>query len=40
MPAGGGYGDPLERSKDAVEEDLREGYISKEFAKKHYGLEG
>ena len=40
MPAGGGYGNPLERSKDAVEEDLREGYISKEFAKKHYGLEG
>ena len=38
MPAGG-YGNPLERSKDAVEEDLR-GYISKEFAKKHYGLEG
>ena len=33
MPAGGGYGNPLERSKDAVEEDLREGYIIKNLLK-------
>ena len=38
MPAGGGYGNPLERSKEAIEDDLQEGFISKDFAKKHYGL--
>jgi N-methylhydantoinase B len=33
---GGGYGPSAERSKDAVERDLREGYISDAFARKHY----
>ena len=33
---GGGYGAPAERSRAAVEKDLREGYISEEFARRHY----
>lgn len=34
---GGGYGLPSERDPDAVNRDLAEGYISKKYAKKHYG---
>ena len=34
---GGGYGLPSERQKEAIESDLREGYITQEFAKRHYG---
>ncbi|UOA16925.1 hydantoinase B/oxoprolinase family protein [Sulfitobacter dubius] len=37
MPGGGGYGDPAERDSDAVLRDLKDGYISKEAAKKYYG---
>ncbi|WP_272008780.1 hydantoinase B/oxoprolinase family protein [Roseovarius sp. ZX-A-9] len=37
MPGGGGYGDPAERDPDAVLSDLKDGYISKEAAKKYYG---
>lgn len=33
---GGGYGPPAERTKEAVAKDLREGYISAEFARRHY----
>jgi len=33
---GGGYGDPGMRPKEAVLADLRAGYISEEFARKHY----
>lgn len=33
---GGGYGDPAKRSKDRVEEDLREGWISSDFAARFY----
>ena len=33
---GGGYGPPAERPKEAVERDLKSGYISEEFARKHY----
>lgn len=33
---GGGYGPPSDRPKEAVAKDLREGYISEEFAKRHY----
>jgi len=35
---GGGYGSPLDRPIDKVEEDLREGYISKQRAQACYGL--
>lgn len=33
---GGGYGDPAERPVEAVQRDVEEGYISEEFARKHY----
>lgn len=35
-PGGGGYGDPNKRPKEAVRDDLNEGYISKDFAKRAY----
>ena len=36
--AGGGYGDPLERPVEAVQEDLREGYITRDRARDRYGV--
>ena len=35
---GGGFGSPLDRNLDRVEDDLRQGYISQESAKDHYGV--
>ena len=35
---GGGYGDPLERPIEAVQEDLREAYITRERARDRYGV--
>ncbi|HEY1515630.1 MAG TPA: hydantoinase B/oxoprolinase family protein [Solirubrobacteraceae bacterium] len=37
-PCGGGYGDPLERDRDAVARDLSEGYVTSESALGLYGL--
>ena len=37
---GGGYGDPLRRSRDRLRADLRSGYISPEAARSVYGLDG
>ena len=37
-PGGGGYGDPLVRSIDAVTEDIRLGYVSPENASLEYGV--
>ncbi|MDC0399742.1 hydantoinase B/oxoprolinase family protein [Alphaproteobacteria bacterium] len=37
-PGGGGYGDPLLRSIDAVTEDIRLGYITPEHAQSEYGV--
>jgi N-methylhydantoinase B/oxoprolinase/acetone carboxylase alpha subunit len=37
-PGGGGFGDPLDRSVEMVLEDLGEGYISLESAKRDYGV--
>jgi N-methylhydantoinase B len=34
---GGGFGDPLTRPREAVERDLRDGYISLEQARSTYG---
>ncbi len=34
---GGGYGNPMERKPESVENDLREGLISPESARKDYG---
>jgi N-methylhydantoinase B len=31
-PGGGGWGDPAERSRDAVAQDVREGLVSPERA--------
>lgn len=36
--AGGGYGDPLEREVDRVEEDVWEGYVSLEAAENSCGV--
>ena len=35
---GGGYGDPLERDPAAVREDVADGYVSIERARKDYGV--
>jgi N-methylhydantoinase B len=37
-PCGGGYGDPLERDREAVRADVSEGYVSPESARDKYGL--
>ena len=37
-PGGGGYGDPRQRSRAAVRNDLEEGLISEEAAQRIYGL--
>lgn len=36
FPGGGGFGDPEERAREAIEDDIRKGYVSPEAAKKHY----
>ena len=33
---GGGFGNPLSRKLEAVQNDLQNGYISLEFAKENY----
>jgi N-methylhydantoinase B len=33
---GGGYGNPADRSPEAVHRDIEEGYFSEEFSRKHY----
>lgn len=35
---GGGWGNPLERPVEAVQDDVRNGYITVEMAKKDYGV--
>lgn len=37
-PGGGGFGPPSERDRSAVKEDLKEGLISAEAARKFYGF--
>ncbi|MEJ7929183.1 hydantoinase B/oxoprolinase family protein [Ramlibacter sp. AN1015] len=39
IPGGGGYGDPRERSREAVARDLRDGLITLDHARTHYGWE-
>ena len=34
---GGGYGDPRERDRAAVQHDIAEGYVSKDAAVNDYG---
>jgi N-methylhydantoinase B len=38
-PCGGGYGKSLERDRDAVREDVIDGYVSPESARRDYGLQ-
>lgn len=38
-PGGGGYGDPAKRERRQIEQDLRDGRISKEVAIETYGLD-
>lgn len=35
---GGGYGDPLERPVEAVQNDVRQGYVTAKAAAEHYGV--
>ena len=35
---GGGYGDPLKRDTESVEQDVRNGYVSVEKARDDYGV--
>ncbi|MCG8546910.1 MAG: hydantoinase B/oxoprolinase family protein [Alphaproteobacteria bacterium] len=37
-PGGGGYGDPLERNPDAVLADVEDGVLSREGARRDYGV--
>ena len=37
-PAGGGYGDPLERPPERVLDDVRDGLISVASARRDYGV--
>ncbi|MCX7143996.1 MAG: hydantoinase B/oxoprolinase family protein [Proteobacteria bacterium] len=39
IPGGGGYGDPRERDREALETDIENGLISLEHARKFYGYE-
>ncbi len=39
-PGGGGYGEPEERDRDALREDVREGYVSEQAAREAYGRSG
>jgi N-methylhydantoinase B len=38
FPGGGGIGDPRDRPRDKVQDDLRKGYISAGVARDTYGL--
>ena len=38
MPGGGGLGNPRRRAVDAVAQDVREGFISAESARRDYGV--
>ena len=37
-PGAGGYGNPLERSRELLIKDLEEGYVSPESAMRDYGM--
>ena len=36
---GGGYGDPKQRDREALQRDMRDGKVSRESALKDYGVE-
>ncbi|MBV9971097.1 MAG: hydantoinase B/oxoprolinase family protein, partial [Xanthobacteraceae bacterium] len=35
---GGGYGDPMNRAREAIDSDLAEGLVSPEVARRDYGF--
>ena len=39
VPGSGGYGPPSKRDQAALADDLKNGYVSKEAARKDYGVE-
>lgn len=39
LPGGGGFGDARERDPEAVRWDVRDGYVSKEAARRLYGID-
>ena len=39
-PGGGGYGDPKARAPEAVAEDVNEGYVSADTARRYYDYQG
>jgi N-methylhydantoinase B/oxoprolinase/acetone carboxylase alpha subunit len=36
-PGGGGYGDPRERQRELIVNDIRQGYVSLAAAEREYG---
>jgi N-methylhydantoinase B len=40
LPGGGGWGDPLERPRELVENDLQQGLVTPRHARSVYGYEG
>jgi N-methylhydantoinase B len=38
VPGSGGYGAPSERDPDSLRNDLRDGYVSMEGARRDYGV--
>ena len=40
IPGGGGFGDPAARPEQAIRDDLADGYVSQEAARRDYGFQG
>ena len=38
LTPGGGFGDPRSRDRARIEEDLRDGFVSPDAARRDYGL--
>jgi N-methylhydantoinase B len=38
MPGGGGYGNPLEREEGLLATDCRDGLVTREAARREYGM--
>jgi N-methylhydantoinase B len=39
LPGGGGYGDPSARDPDRILQDVRDGFVTVEGARRDYGVE-
>jgi N-methylhydantoinase B len=40
LPGGGGWGDPMQRSRDLVRSDIQQGLVSSQQAGVLYGYQG